>query len=151
MCWHHALAKPQSGILLYFASRLMSFRMAGCRLVIIQLLTASGRVPQVSTVDSQKLGNVVRKWFQVELLLSQSIKAPVYYIWSGDIWTPNWSFSSNSEPTVYRCSIKYFLWYREWKRHNTLQRMDDCHHFNDKKIYATTSRDGWLQLDWLNK
>ena len=24
-------------------------------------------------------------------------------------------------------------WYSEWKRHSTLQRMDDCHHFNDKK------------------
>ena len=24
-------------------------------------------------------------------------------------------------------------WYSEWKRHSTLQRMDDSHHFNDKK------------------
>ena len=42
-------------------------------------------------------------------------------------------------------------WYSEWKPHSTLQRMDDCHHFNDKKRYTTTSRDGWLQLEWLNK
>ena len=42
-------------------------------------------------------------------------------------------------------------WYSEWKRQSTPQRMDDCHHFNDKKIYTTTSRDGWLQLEWLNK
>ena len=41
--------------------------------------------------------------------------------------------------------------YSEWKRHRTLQRMDDCHHFYDKKRYNTTSRDGWLQLEWLNK
>ena len=41
--------------------------------------------------------------------------------------------------------------YSEWKWHNTLQRMDDCHHFNNKKRYTTTSRDGWLQLEWLNK
>ena len=32
----------------------------------------------------------------------------------------------------------------------TLQRMDDCHSFCDKKKYLT-SRDGWLQLEWLNK
>ena len=24
-------------------------------------------------------------------------------------------------------------WYSKWKRHSALQRMDDCHHFNDKK------------------
>ena len=46
---------------------------------------------------------------------------------------------------------KWEQWYSEWKRHSTLQRMDDCHHFNDKKRYTTTSRDGWLQLEWLNK
>ena len=44
-------------------------------------------------------------------------------------------------------------WYNEWTRHSTLQRMDDCRAviFNDKNIYTTTSRDGWLQLEWLNK
>ena len=42
-------------------------------------------------------------------------------------------------------------WYSEWKRHSTLQRMDNCHHFNDKKRNTTTSRDGWLQLERLNK
>ena len=42
-------------------------------------------------------------------------------------------------------------WYNQWKRHSTLQRMDDCRPFNDKNRYATTSRDGWLQLEWLNK
>ena len=47
--------------------------------------------------------------------------------------------------------IKWEQWYSEWKPHSTLQRMDDCHHFNDKKRYTTTSRDGWLQLEWLNK
>ena len=26
-----------------------------------------------------------------------------------------------------------------------LQRMDDCRPFNDKNIYTTTSRDGWLE------
>ena len=42
-------------------------------------------------------------------------------------------------------------WYNEWKRHSTLQRMDDCRRFDDKNRYTTTSRDGWLQLEWLNK
>ena len=28
--------------------------------------------------------------------------------------------------------------------------MNDCHHFNDKKRCTTISRDGWLQLEWLN-
>ena len=43
-------------------------------------------------------------------------------------------------------------WYNEWKRRNALQRMNDCNdHFNDKNRYTTTSRDGWLQLEWLNK
>ena len=42
-------------------------------------------------------------------------------------------------------------WYNQWKRHGTLQRIDDCRPFNDKNRYTTTSRDGWLQLEWLNK
>ena len=46
---------------------------------------------------------------------------------------------------------KWEQWYSKWKQHSTLQRMDDCHHFNDEKRYSTTSRDGWLQLEWLNK
>ena len=29
--------------------------------------------------------------------------------------------------------------------------MDDCRAFNDKDRYTTTSRAGWLQLEWLNK
>ena len=32
-----------------------------------------------------------------------------------------------------------------------LQRVDDSNHFNDKKRYTTTSRDGRLQLKLLNK
>ena len=46
---------------------------------------------------------------------------------------------------------KWEQWYSKWKRHSALQRMDDCHHFHDKKRYTATSRDGWLQLEWLNK
>ena len=42
-------------------------------------------------------------------------------------------------------------WYNERKRHSTLQRMDHCHPFNDKNRYTTTSSDGWLQLEWLDK
>ena len=42
-------------------------------------------------------------------------------------------------------------WYNEWKRHSAVQRMDDCRAFNDKNRYTMTSRDGWLQLEWLNK
>ena len=41
-------------------------------------------------------------------------------------------------------------WYNEWKQHSTPQGMDDCHPFYDKNRY-TTSRDGWIQLEWLNK
>ena len=37
------------------------------------------------------------------------------------------------------------------KRHSTPQRMDDCHPFDGKNRYTTTSKDGWLQLEWLNK
>ena len=29
--------------------------------------------------------------------------------------------------------------------------MDDCRAFNDKNKCTTTSGDGWLQLEWLNK
>ena len=29
--------------------------------------------------------------------------------------------------------------------------MGDCRAFNDKNRYTTTSRDPWLQLEWLNK
>ena len=42
-------------------------------------------------------------------------------------------------------------WYNKWKRHSTFQRMDDCHPFSDKNRYTTTSRDGWLRLEWLDK
>ena len=41
-------------------------------------------------------------------------------------------------------------WYNKWKRHSTLQKMDDCHSFYDKNWY-TTSRDWWLILEWLDK
>ena len=37
------------------------------------------------------------------------------------------------------------------KTAHALQRIDDCRPFNDKNRYTTTSRDGWLQLEWLNK
>ena len=46
---------------------------------------------------------------------------------------------------------KWEQWYSEWKRHSILQRMDDCNHFNYKKTYTATSRDGWLQLECSNK
>ena len=42
----------------------------------------------------------------------------------------------------------------EWQRviqKVTTSGMDDCHPFNDKNRYTTTSRGGWLQLEWLNK
>ena len=42
-------------------------------------------------------------------------------------------------------------WYNKWKRHSTLQKMYDCRPFNDKNRYTSTSRNGWLQLEWLNK
>ena len=42
-------------------------------------------------------------------------------------------------------------WHNELKRHSTLERMDDCHPFNNKNRYTTTSKHGWLQLKWLNK
>ena len=46
---------------------------------------------------------------------------------------------------------KWQQWYNKWKQYSTLQRRDDCHPFNNKKQYTNTSRDGWLQLEWLDK
>ena len=77
---------------------------------------------------------------------------------SSDEWQTTsdneWQRVTKSDKEWQRMAMSYSewdQWYSEWKRHSTLQRMDDCHHFNDKKRYTTTSRDGWLQLEWLNK
>ena len=59
--------------------------------------------------------------------------------------------SDNEWQQIAMSDSEWQQWYNEWKRHSTLQRMDDCRVFNDKNRYTTTSRDGWLQLEWLNK
>ena len=46
------------------------------------------------------------------------------------------------------------MWYNKRKRHGTLQGTDDCHKADKMaaiKNKYTTSRDRWLQLEWLNK
>ena len=69
-------------------------------------------------------------------------------------WYNEWQRVTTSDKEWQRMAMsdsEWEQWYSEPKRHSTVQRMDDCHHFNDKKRYTTTSRDGWLQLEWLNK
>ena len=59
--------------------------------------------------------------------------------------------SDNEWQQIVMSDSEWQQWYNQWKRHSTLQRMDDCRPFNDKNRYSTTSKDGWLQLEWLNK
>ena len=73
---------------------------------------------------------------------------------SDNKWYIKWQRMKMSDKEWQRMAMsdsKWEQWYSKWKRHSKLQRMDDCNHFNDKKRYTTTSRDGWLQLEWLNK
>ena len=71
-------------------------------------------------------------------------------------WVVQWVTTSNTTSDrewqqMAMSDSEWEQWYSKWKRHSTLHRIDDCHHFNDKKRYTTTSRDGWLQLECLNK
>ena len=73
-------------------------------------------------------------------------------------WCNKWQRMTRSNKTsdnkwqqIAMSGSKWQQWYNQWKRHSTLQGMDECRHFNDKNRYITTSRDGWLQLEWLNK
>ena len=59
--------------------------------------------------------------------------------------------SDNEWQQIAMSDSEWQQWYNQWKQHSTLQRMDDCRPFNDKNRYTATSRDGWLQLEWLNK
>ena len=59
--------------------------------------------------------------------------------------------SDNKWQQIAMSNSEWQQWYNQWKRHSTLQRTDDCRPFNDKDWYTTTSRDGWLQSEWLNK
>ena len=59
--------------------------------------------------------------------------------------------SDNEWQQVAMSDREWQQWYNQWKRHSTLQRMDDCRPFNDKNRYTTTSRAGLLQLEWLNR
>ena len=77
---------------------------------------------------------------------------------SDNEWYNEWQKVTTSDTTsdnewqqMAMSDSEWQQWYNEWKRHSTLQRMDDCRPFNDKNRYTTTSRDGWLQLEWLNK
>ena len=77
---------------------------------------------------------------------------------SGNKWCSKWKRVTTSNTTsdnewqqIAMGDSEWPQWYNQWKRHSTLQRMDDCRPFNDKNRYNTTSRDRWLQLEWLNK
>ena len=77
---------------------------------------------------------------------------------SDNEWYNDWQRMTRSNTTsdnewqqIAMSGSKWQQWYNQWKRHSTLQGMDECRHFNDKNRYITTSRDGWLQLEWLNK
>ena len=77
---------------------------------------------------------------------------------SDNEWCKKWQRVTTSNTTsdkkwqqIAMSDREWQQWYNQWKRHSTLQRMDDCRPFNDKNRYTTTSRDGWLQLEWLNK
>ena len=56
-----------------------------------------------------------------------------------------------SDKQIVMSDSEWQQWYNQWKLQSTLQRMNDYRLFNDKNKYTTTSRDGWLQLEWLNK
>ena len=77
---------------------------------------------------------------------------------SDNEWYNDWQRMTRSNTTsdnewqqIAMSGSKWQQWYNQWKRHSTLQGMDEYRHFNDKNRYITTSRDGWLQLEWLNK
>ena len=64
---------------------------------------------------------------------------------SDNKWYNEWQRVKMSDKEWQRMAMsdsKWEQWYSEWKRHSTLQRMDDCHHFNDKKRYTITLRHG---------
>ena len=72
-------------------------------------------------------------------------------------WCNKWQRVTRSNTTsdkewkqIAMSDSEWQQWYNQWKRHSTLQRMDNCRPFNDKNRYSTTSKDGWLQLEWLN-
>ena len=58
-----------------------------------------------------------------------------------------WQRMRKSDNEWHWVTVSESKWCNEWKQHSTLQRMDDSHPFYDKNRY-TTSRDGWLQLEW---
>ena len=71
-----------------------------------------------------------------------------------DEWHIEWQRMTTSDNEWYNewqqmamSDSEWQQWYNEWKWHNALQRMDDCHPFNDKNRYTTTSRGGWLRLE----
>ena len=77
---------------------------------------------------------------------------------SDNEWYNDWQRMTRSNTTsdnewqqIAMSGSKWQQWYNQWKRHSTLQGMDECRHFNGKNRCITTSRDGWLQLEWLNK
>ena len=56
--------------------------------------------------------------------------------------TTSYTTSDNEWQQIAMSDSEWQQWYNQWKRHSTLQRMDDCRPFNDKNRYTTTSRDG---------
>ena len=77
---------------------------------------------------------------------------------SDNEWCKKWrrvttsnTTSDNERQQIAMSDREWQQWYSQWKRHITLQRMDDYRSFNDKNRCTTTSRYGWLQSEWLNK
>ena len=73
-------------------------------------------------------------------------------------WCSKWQRVTRSNTTsdnewqqIAMSDSEWQQWHNQWKRHSTLQGMDDCRPLSYKNRHTTTSRDGWLQLEWLNE
>ena len=65
--------------------------------------------------------------------------------------TPSNATSDSEWQQIAMSDSEWQQWYNQWKQYSTLQQTDDRRIFIDKNRYTTTPRDGWLQLEWLNK
>ena len=59
--------------------------------------------------------------------------------------------SDNEWQQIAMSDREWQQWHNQLKRHSAFQRMDYWRPFNYKNRCTTTSSDGWLQLEWLNK
>ena len=87
------------------------------------------------------------EWYEWQRVLQQVTTSGA----TSDRVTTSNTASDNEWQQIAMSNSEWQQWYNQWKRHSTLQRMDDCRPFNDKNRYTTTARDGLLQLEWSNK